>query len=82
MSKVRVKPIKIADLEAYISGDGRDIEDLKSKDFDMVLVHVKRIPVILVRADFPEKEAIIAAALEGVLKESRGSRQYPEARNR
>lgn len=79
-----MKVIKLADLEAYVSGDTRDIGDLKAKDLDMVLVHVKRVPVILVRSDTKEKEAIVAAALEGVLREERGKEEsrYPIAVNR
>lgn len=64
------KPIRIATLEAYVSGDARDIGDLKEKDFHMVLVHIQRVPVILVHPDTEQKEAIVAAALEGVLNQS------------
>lgn len=69
------KPLKIAELEAYVSGDARDIGDLKADDFNMILVHVKRVPVILVRADIAEKEAVVMAALEGVLRDEIGHRQ-------
>lgn len=73
-----MKPIRIATLEAYVSGDARDIGDLKEKDLNMVLVMVQRIPVILVHPNFPEKEAIVKAALEGVQREKKDS--FPQAR--
>lgn len=74
------KPIKLAELEAYVSDNARDIGELKADDLNMVLVYVRRIPVILVHKDTKEKEAIVKAALEGVMKEERG--KYPVAVNR
>ena len=74
------KPVKLATLEAYVSGNTRDINDLKARDLDMVLVHIKRVPVILVRADTKEKEAIVQAALDGVIQEESKRRDYPSAR--
>lgn len=76
-----MRPIKLATLEAYVSGDARDIGDLKAKDLNMVLVMVQRIPVVLVHPDVKEKEAVVKAALEGVIKESLTS-QYPNAYRR
>ena len=72
--------VKIANLEAYVSGDGQDIGDLKAKDLDVILLMVKRIPVILIHPDHPEKEQIVAVALEGVLQEQRNGQKYPIAR--
>ncbi|MCK5644714.1 MAG: hypothetical protein KAJ19_28200 [Gammaproteobacteria bacterium] len=75
-----MQPVKIADLEAYVSDNGRDIGDLKAKDLDVILLMVQRVPIILVRPDHPEKEAVVKAALEGVLAEQRKAQhQWPEA---
>ena len=76
------QPIKIADLEAYVSDESSDIGDLKAGDLNMVLVHVKRIPVVLVHKDIKEKEAIVKAALAGVIQEEGRKKNYPIAVNR
>ena len=74
-----MKAIKIADLEAYVSSDGQDIGDLKAKDLDAILLMVKRVPIILIHPNHPEKEYVVTTALEGVLQERRKEQKYPIA---